>query len=470
MSAALSPISARERIATVDVARGFALLGILLMNVIGFAFPFTAYFNPTVAGGITGWNLAAWCIQIIAFDGKMRALFSMLFGAGVLILTARGEYRGAGIATADIYYRRTLWLLLFGIAHAYLLWWGDILYPYALCGLVLFPLRVLRPSTLLIVAAVLFLVMAVMSVGQGLSLRELRDKALAARAAEAKRATLTAEQKKDKEDWEKALKGMQPPPEEIKKETDAFRGGYLATLRQRAGIIASWHGKPFYSPLFFDFYSMMLLGMAFLKLDILTGARSRAFYIRMAVFGFLIGLPLNSVSAWQAVASNFEITTMPIAFCTYQFGRLAVAAGYLAVLILIVKAGVLTLLPLAAVGQMALSNYVAQSVLCNFIFYGFGLGLFGRLDRHQLYPVVLAVWAFHLIWSPLWLRHFHFGPLEWCWRSLTYWKRQPMRIRPAPEPDATAPPGALHPGAPVAGHEPDPEAASDAGPRPPVLS
>jgi uncharacterized protein len=365
----------------------------------------------------------------------------MLFGAGVIIFTSRGERRGAGIATADFYYRRTLWLLLFGILDAYLLWWGDILYPYALCGLVLFPLRGLRAKTLLIVSGVLFALLTAMQVGQGFLMKDTREKANAALAAEKAGKKLTDEQKDAKEEWEKIRKAVQPSPEEIKKETDAFRGGYIANVKQRAALVAPWHGKPFYSPMLADMYAMMLLGMAFLKLDIATGARPPRFYAKMAAIGFVLGIPMNSLSAWLAIQNNFEITQFPIVFCTYHLGRLAVALGYLGVLILVVQAGLFRWLTgaLAAVGQMAFSNYIAQAVICGFIFYGHGLGLYGTLERYQLFAVVLGVWVFHLVWSSLWLRYFQFGPLEWCWRSLTYWRRQPMRIHEAVAAPAKSP-------------------------------
>jgi uncharacterized protein len=430
------PVAGGERISTLDTLRGFALLGILLMNIVGFGLPFAAYFNPTIAGGIAGWNLAAWAAQAILFDGKMRAMCSMLFGAGVLLLIARGEKRGAGIATADIYYRRTLWLLLFGVAHAYLLWWGDILYPYALCALALFPFRVVRPKRLLIAVGVLIALMTAGSVGQGFMLRDMRDKAGQAVADAEAGKTLTDEQKKAKEDWEKYTKLMAPSREDVDKEIAAFRGGYVSNLKQRATLVAGWHGKPYYSPLFADMYTMMLLGMALFKLDVLTGARPRAFYVRLAAIGFLVGLPINSVSAYFAVRTDFDITAYPIVFSAYHIGRLAMMLGYMSLIVLAVQSGLFRRLmgALAAVGQMAFSNYILQSVLCGFLFYGIGFGLHSRLERYQLFAAVAAVWAFNLVWSPVWLRYFHFGPLEWCWRSLTYWKRQPWRKAPAPEP------------------------------------
>src|SRR5882724_324262 len=137
----IAPVSRAERISSVDLLRGFSLLGILLMNIVSFGLPGPAYDNPAAAGGSTGWNLYIWATNYILFEGKMRAIFSMLFGAGIFIFTSRLEDRGAGIRTADLYFRRMLWLLAFGMVHAYFFWVGDILYSYALTGLLLFAVR-----------------------------------------------------------------------------------------------------------------------------------------------------------------------------------------------------------------------------------------------------------------------------------------------------------------------------------------
>jgi len=427
----MEPVPAAERISALDVLRGCALLGILLMNILAFGLPVAAYLNPTVAGGSSGPNLAAWLIQYVFLDGKMRALFSLCFGAGVILLTARGEKRGAGIGIADVYYRRTLWLLLFGILHAYLIWFGDILYPYALCGLVLFPFRKLSPRFLLITAALLVAVLTGMSIWQGYQFREMRSEALEAeREAKAGR-KLTREHEEAKKEWEDVLKDIQPPPDEVKKEIDDYRGSYLSALKRRAQMTMRWHSKPFYFPGMADMYALMLIGMAFMKKDVLTAERSWRFYFAMALLGYLLGLPVNALAAWQSIQVNFEPVRLPFIFATYHFGRVAVALAHLAVIMMVVKAGALGWLTrrLAAVGQMAFSNYISHSLICSLVFYGYGLGMFARFERYQLYFVVALIWLFNLVWSPIWLRHFHFGPLEWCWRSLTYWKRQPMRIR-----------------------------------------
>jgi uncharacterized protein len=180
---------------------------------------------------------------------------------------------------------------------------------------------------------------------------------------------------------------------------------------------------------------MMFVGMAFIKLDVLTAARSYTFYAWMAAAGYMIGVPVNAYACWVNWKAGFEPVTAALAFSTYEPARVAVSLAHIAVLLMICKAGALRWLTarLSAVGQMAFSNYILHSLVCTTIFYGHGAGLYARLERYQLYYFVFAIWLVQLVASKLWLDHFRFGPLEWCWRSLTYWKRQPMRLRLRPE-------------------------------------
>jgi uncharacterized protein len=191
---------------------------------------------------------------------------------------------------------------------------------------------------------------------------------------------------------------------------------------------------------------MMFLGMALLKLDVLTAARPASLYWNLLVAGYLIGLPVNALAAWLTVNARFDMMQVPFLLSTYHLGRVAVMIGHMSLLLLLLKGGLLQWLTnrLAAVGQMAFSNYISHSMIGTLIFNGYGLGMFGQLQRHQLYFIVPVIWAFNLMWSPIWLRYFQFGPLEWCWRSLTYWKRQPMRpVREEPAPSSSAAPGSV---------------------------
>jgi len=418
-----APVTQSERIAPLDALRGFAVLGILLINIPCFAMYASAWDDPTVAGGATGINLWTWFVFHVLAEGKMRALFSMVFGASAILLTSRIERRGG--SSGDIYYRRTLWLLLFGIVHAYLLWWGDILYSYALCGLALYPFRRLSPRALLAIGVAL----AVLDSGWWVrDTFRMRDQiALAAKAdgAVARGQKLTREQKeavRERDEWRTARR---PSPEEIGRSTAAWRGGFLSVLRARAEIVTYSHDQAYYSPASgsADNWAMMFLGMALFRWGVFGAERSRRFYAWMALLGFGIGLPLNTYTGWAILRTKFDPLAHDLINWNYQLARASVALGYVGLIMLLCRTGVARPLLswLAAAGQMAFTNYITQSVFCTFLFTGYGFGLYGRLERHQLYYVVAAIWIFELIASSLWLRRFRLGPLEWCWRSLTYW-------------------------------------------------
>ena len=422
-----APVSAAERITAIDALRGFALLGILLMNITAMGMPMASYDNPSVSGGDTGWNLGVWAIMHVLAEGKMRCLFSLVFGASVILLTSRLDKRGDG---ADIYYRRNLWLGAFGIIHAYLLWLGDILYPYALCALVLYPFRKLRAKRLLTIGGVLLVLTSLSYIGKGFAEREMITNGRAALAIEASGKELTPEQTEAKIDYEKGRRFMHPTAEELAKDRAEWTGSPASVIKARAKAVSFWHSLPFYHPMHWDIWSMMFIGMGLMKLGVLSAELSSRAYARMAVAGYLIGIPVNSYTAWIVIQSGFDPIVQSFTATSYDVGRLSIAIGHLGILMLMCKTGVLRSLTerLGAVGQMAFSNYVTQSVVGALVFTGYGFKLYGQLERYQLYYVVAAIWAMQMIVSPVWLKHYRFGPLEWAWRSLTYWKRQPMRM------------------------------------------
>lgn len=423
----IRPINSRERITALDAVRGFALLGILLMNIVAFGLYYEAYDNPTSAGGATGANLWTWFVLHVLAEGKMRCLFSLVFGASVMLLTSRLDHRLEG---ADLYYRRTLWLMAFGIVHSYLLWQGEILFPYALSGLVLYPFRKMPARGLVAVAAAMVIYGAGFYVVEGLL---KRDRIEAGKVAEAKvkaGETLTADEKDALHEWESMVKERNPTPEALAADAAEWRGSILQVVRARSAVVWGWVSIPFYHPWNLDILSMMLLGMAFMKLGILTAQRSDGFYLRMALAGYLVGLPVNLWRGWTIIQSNFDPVVQSYAGGLYDVGRLSMACGHLGLVLWICRRSLFAPLVerLGAVGQMALTNYVMHSVVCAFLFTGYGFSLYGSLERYQLYYVVVAIWLVQLVVSPIWLKHFRFGPMEWCWRSLTYWRRQPMRL------------------------------------------
>lgn len=430
---AVAPVTKAARVESLDILRGIAVFGILAMNITAFGLLFQAYGNPTVAGRVEGPNLLAYKIINVGFEGTMRGIFSLLFGAGIVLLTERMEQAGAGIMAAEVHFRRMLWMMLFGVIHwTLLLWTGEILFAYSLCGLVLFSFRKLAPRRLLIIAGVLLLVATVMSFGGAKSLAEARETATAAQTAQAAGTKLTAEQEKAVEGWERELGHWTPTPENAAEQQAWHSGSYLdAVSGQLPGSFEfQWIGLPFF--FFFDMVPFMLIGMALLKLGVLGAQRSMPFYLGMVVAGYGIGLPLGFYEMNLIVGSGFDLVAARQADTTYEISRLAMVIGHLGLLLAFIKSGLFKAFQrgMAAVGTMALSNYLMQTIICTWLFYSFGpgLGLWGQLERHELYYVVGAIWVAEFIWSVIWLKYFRFGPFEWLWRSLTYWERQPMKL------------------------------------------
>lgn len=430
---AVAPVAKGARVQSLDVLRGVALLGILMMNITGFGLLWQAYDNPLADGGATGLNLLAYKIINVGFEGTMRGIFSMLFGAGIVLLTERMEQAGAGIMAADVHFRRMVWMMLAGIIHwALLLWYGEILFAYSMCGMLLFAFRKLRAKLQLALAAALLAGSVVVSHVHSLELEATETKAMAAAAVKAAGTTLSPEQQEAIEAWQDIVATKTPTPESVREQREWHQGSWwdAVTGQFAFSFEFQWTEAPIW--LLTDMIPFMLIGMALLKQDVLGARLGTGTYAMMMVGGYVIGVPLGMHELGLLLASNFSPLGFAAAGETYQFSRLAMVIGHLGLLLMFVRSSALPWLQraLAAVGQMALSNYVAQSLICMVLFYsfGFGLGLFSRFERYELYFVVASIWVMQLIWSPLWLSRFRFGPLEWVWRSLTYWQRQPMKL------------------------------------------
>ncbi len=405
MSSPSAPTPAATRIASLDVLRGFAVLGILIVNIQGFARVFSAYMNPPSAGGFEGAEVWLWSVVYLFADTKFISIFSMLFGAGMAMMSDRMAARGA--AGTGLHYRRQFWLLVIGLAHAYLIWHGDILVAYALCGFILYPLRNLSPRRLLWIGgcAVAFLV-ALWGL-TGLSVPAWPAEDLAVAAAE----------------WS-------PPPEVQAAEIEAFRGTWTEQLRVRAPVALTVQTTAFLFLFLWRAGGLMLVGMALYRLGVLAASRSAAFYRRMAVVGLAAGLPLAAAGVAYKLHHEFAFEKAMFQGALFNYvGSVGVFFGYVALVMLAVRRGWFPGLQrrLAATGRMALTNYIAQSVICSLIFYGHGLGMFEGVGAPGRLGIVVGIWVAQLLWSPWWLARFRFGPLEWFWRSLSYMKRQPLR-------------------------------------------
>jgi uncharacterized protein len=425
----LSPVSGNERISAMDIIRGIALLGILLMNIVEFGLH-GAYLDPTVSGGATGWNFNVWWITSMFFEGTMRGMFSMLFGAGIVLFTYRYTENFQRVSATDLYFRRILWLFLFGIIHCYLLLWhGEILYCYAITGLFAYSFRVWTPKHLVIGAIVVLSITTSLNVKDYYQYKNTFSRATEALTKKDQGKILTKEENHAIERWQATVAEKKPSQEIINEDIAAKSKGYFSIMMYKLPINQFWQTIFIYRYNFLDTFAMMLLGMAFVKNGIFKASKSNKYYIIMALVGYSIGLTTNYLETDYIVSHQFEIIPMLLSFITYDFGRVFTSLGHIAAIMLFIKSGTLPFLQksLAAVGQMAFTNYIMQTIICNLIFMGFGLALYGKLQRYELYYIVFAVWLFQLIASPIWMRYFRSGPLEWAWRSLTYWKRQPFR-------------------------------------------
>lgn len=425
------PVTSKQRIRSIDTLRGVALLGILLLNIIAFSNPFAAYFNPTVDGADSGLNLAVALTVDIWFEGAFRTIFSMLFGAGLLIFIAKP---GADeVAVKSLYYRRTLLLICFGLFNAYVLVWaGDILYAYGMTGLLLYFFRDFPAKKLATFAALIFLLLGLLHTGLHFNGRMITE-AYQEVAALPAGTSLSDEQQQAVANYNAYLDQLFMAPEQIAAEIEARQGGYVSNFIVTAENNIVLQTFVFLINNLWDTGAMMLLGMAFMKWKIFDASRSISFYTKMTLFGFGVGLFVNTWEVITFVSSDYAPYWVATARPTYDVGRLGMALGYIGFVMLICKLGIFSLLrhALACVGQMALTNYLSQSFICNVIFMGFGFGLFAQLERFQIYYVVFGVWIFQLIFSVYWLKHYRFGPAEWLWRSLTYKKKQALKLESA---------------------------------------
>ncbi|MBC3787972.1 DUF418 domain-containing protein [Spirosoma utsteinense] len=430
--AAPRPVAKADRIQTIDLIRGVALLGILMMNIPGFGF-LASGFN-TLLNNPTGADFYTFAVVGVAFEGTMRGLFSMLFGAGMVLFTQNKREQANGPTVAEYYYRRLLWLVLFGVINAYvLLWRGDILFFYGLCGMLLYPFRRIKGVWLIGLAVLCMGFNSIRSEIWYGELRENRAGYLEAKSQEKAHKKLTDKQKEAKTAWERFEKNFKPDPKKDTKELTNMRGGYgtvfmhLLPENSASEIYYTYYGS-------WDMLLMMFLGMALLGWGFFSNKLPTSTYVVTLLIGYGIGLPIS----WFYVASQVDWSQHPgqivdnyrtIPFQVYDIRRVLLALGHASLVLLVYRSQLVPWLmrALTAVGQMAFTNYLMQSIICTLIFHGYGLGYYGKLSYYELYYVVAGVWVFQLILSPIWLQYFLFGPFEWLWRSLTYWQLQPMR-------------------------------------------
>lgn len=406
----------RDRILTLDIVRGVAVMGILVMNIAAFALPYPAYANPAAYGGNSGANLASWVFNFLIFDGKMRGLFSILFGASTLLVIERATQ--AGRAGGRAHYARMVVLLGFGLVHFYFIWFGDILALYALSGMVLYFFRNKSPRSLVRWAVAFlslsFLYFAAIGLTGILAGSSRVSPRTATESMEARRMI------------EHEVGATSP---KIASDLKLYRSDYPTIVESR---LIDRTFEPFVSFFGFGFETLglMFIGMALFKSGMLTGEWEVARYRKWAFRTALIALPPLAFLAWWQASANFDAVRVFLGFLGLSMPfDVLMAVGWAAAIIWWVKVGPMPALKVrvAAAGRMAFTNYLATSVVMTTIFYGYGGSLFGEVPRAGLWAFVLGMWALILLWSKPWLDRFTYGPLEWLWRSLSRLELQPLR-------------------------------------------
>jgi uncharacterized protein len=405
-----------HRILTLDVIRGIAVMGIFSVNVVGMAMIEAAYFNPPVYGFDGLADRLMWLANFILVDHKLRSLFSILFGASMLLVIDRAA--AAGQSPVRVHLARMLSLLVLGLAHFYFIWWGDILTLYAAVGIVALIFTPLPPRLLLLIACLLYawdiaprlLLVPTWYACADVPVAQMRDATRCAR-----------------------LRGthsfFEPTPAAIaadRRVHASYRAFVTDNLTARRG--EPWQQvRKFWA----ETLALMLIGMAGFRSGFLTGAWSRRSYRTAAALGIGIGGTAFAILAAISWASGFRFTEVMLAFGLYSepFGPI-MALGYAALTILAIRPDGWLTKRLAAIGRAAFTNYIGASLIGLAVFVW--LGWYGRVSRFEAWLLVPVTWAVMLAWSKPWLDRFRFGPFEWLWRTLARGKLQPMRKSPSP--------------------------------------
>lgn len=424
-----------ERIATLDLLRGVAICGILLMNIPGMGMLWHVGHPPFPARPTLDWT--AYGIQSVLFEGSMRGLFTLLFGAGMLVMLRRAEQDGAA-APIDVFIRRCLALMLLGVVQfAVFMWPGEILFDYGMTGFFILAFRRARPRTLLTVALVLLALFSLASIGQAYDIRGQVDRGTRAEQLAKAGRPLTREQQKALDAFREMRERRDPPPAAVAREI-ARRTSFPGVLAWSAGEWSqfnldweSWFGR-------LESFIFMLVGMALFRTGVLSGERRPGFYLRLALGCYAVALPLRLALtlARMRMGTGFDFWTVLVSGVGYEPLRLLMTLGHVGLLCRLWQAGALgAARPARALGRMALTTYSLQSIITAVLFYG--LGLLDRLGFAALMGVAALIWLATGLFATLWLRTHAMGPAEAVLRRIAYGRGERRGPAAVPGPDGS---------------------------------
>ena len=407
-----------ERIESIDILRGFALLGILIMNISSFAMPSMAYFSPVVYD-INPLNHIFYSITHIIADQKFMAIFSMLFGASTILFMNSVKKRKKNPFL--LFYSRNFWLLILGWVHSTYFWYGDILFIYALCAFLLYFFKNITPKKQFILGCLIYLIPTFSNYATYEYVIDYLDQA----------------------EKDVIIKHWNPSNEVLQQELDAYRGPYKKQVQHRAKMWSSNNenndssgdigggiiGLSILIDLFSRSFGMMLIGMACFSWGVFSNALTKSFYKKLMIYGLGIGLPLSMIGLFFNY--SFDWDWKYIQFLGRSPNNIAtplIAFGYIGIIMLWIRKGNFINLQekLRTIGKTALTAYLIQTVIATFIFYGIGLGLFGYVNRAYQLAIMFLIWFVLLILCPRWLSKYQFGPVERIWRMLTHIKLIPL--------------------------------------------
>lgn len=406
-----------------------AVLGIFTMNIWDMAYPEDLVLNYHVTDPNFGWNYWTGITIETLFSGKLRGIFTLLFGVSAVILMASSP-RAGGPSSNMLYFGRLGWLMIIGLIHAYFfLWWGEVVFKYAVLGILLFAFRDASYTVLMAAAAICIAVLTIQPIVEYRQIANLQQMYDVAQTRLDSGQQLTAEEEETIDLWLESQEDMQPFYDEIEDEVQVKNSGYFQIFKYNAERAFEEQTAIFLKEDLWDMLPYMLLGMMLFRMGYFDDRVKQSVHLAVAFFGVGIGL---SVHTWlnlgmygtypDPVSSRFYLIF-------FDLGRLPFVLGYISLFILVFRVETLSRISdwMVSVGKMALSNYFIQSVIGAFLLYGFGFALFNQLDRLQLLLIFVIASIFQIIFSVQWMERCYCGPVEWIWRSLSFWKVQPLR-------------------------------------------
>jgi uncharacterized protein len=445
-SASIDRVRSSERIASLDIIRGIAILFILFMNIPwmgGYGF---ILFDPRYPS----WTTADYWATLVTstwLEGTQRGLLELLFGAGIMIMARNAMKPDSPVAVADLHYRRNLWLCLFGLANAFvLMWFGDILLVYGIAAVFLFPFRKLGPKAQCGFAAIFLAALLAYNANGYVDERAKLQKVEQIQAASAAGKTISKDDKATLDEHRQRIeRRVQLPAQNAKAKEKITKADKAHHSSFAAYWNAQFEGWLWLMGWFWiiegEILATMLIGMAFYQWGVIQGRARRGIYWAMLVAGYGLGMGLRGSLALERL--QFQPTFLYWQEVLGDFSRLAVTFGHIGLVYVILGSAVgrRLLRPFTAAGRMPLSVYLFTSLLMMWVVFApWGLDLFGRWGMAELMAVACAVIAAELVAANLWLRHFENGPMEWLWKSLAYQRREPFRKAVGDQPQAVPAP------------------------------